>query len=198
MIEFTRRIPEPPELTAFCAANPMAGPDDFNSLAFQSSKRAVKNALNADQHGLCAYCESSLQSNSGQIDHVKPKGGPNAHPHLTFRYDNYVHSCCHQPKHCGQRKGDRILYVEPGPTGCNDKFTLSTTGVIDARTDLSRNERHMIRATRDQLGLNCPSLRSERERWVQASLSVLVTPDADFNAFIANIPFRFILRRLVT
>lgn len=197
MVEFTRRHPEPPELTAFRAANPQSAPKDFNSAAFHPTKLAVKRALSADQNGLCAYCESPLAPDSGQIDHVKPKGGPHAHPHLTFSYDNYVHGCCDEPKHCGQKKGDGLLHLEPGPAGCNSQFDLSTNGQIDARTGLSRQERHLVRTTRDQLGLNFPALRLEREKWAIASLSLLQTSAADFESFIADKPFRFILRRLV-
>ncbi len=196
MVEFTRRHPEPPELAAYRGANPSAGPADFSSATFHPTKQAVKRALHSDQGGLCAYCESPLGPDAGQIDHVKPKGGPHAHPHLTFVYDNYVHGCCHEPRHCGQKKADRLLHIEPGPAGCNDRFTLSTNGEIDARTDLSRQERHLVRTTRDQLGLNYSALRVEREKWINSSLTLLQTSVADFEAFIADKPFRYILRRL--
>lgn len=196
MLEFSRRSPEPPELAAFRAANPQAGPDDFNSQQFHPTKKAVKRALNADQGGLCAYCESPLAPEAGQIDHIKPKAGPNAHPQLAFSYSNYVHSCCHEPKHCGQKKGNGLLYIEPGQRGCNDKFTLSTNGTIDARSELCRNERHQVRTTVGQLGMNFSSLRIERERWIKQSLSLMKDSVGDFEAFIADKPFRFILRRL--
>ncbi len=196
MVEFSRRQPEPPELSDYRLNHPTARPSDFNSEPFHPIKLLVKRALNADQDGLCAYCEAPLAADSGQIDHVKPKGGVNGHPHLTFAYENYVHGCCHEPRHCGQRKGDRLLYVEPGGAGCNDKFTLGTNGEIDARTDLPRQERHLVRMTRDQLGMNFPALRVEREKWAKVSLALLQNSMSDFETFIADKPFRFILRRL--
>lgn len=196
MVEFTRRRPEPPELIAYRATNPNAIPADFGSATFHRTKQAVKRALNADQGGLCAYCESPLLPDFGQIDHVKPKGGPHAHPHLSFAYENYVHGCCHEPRHCGQKKADNLLHIEPGPAGCNDRFTLATNGEIDALASLSRQERHLVRTTRDQLGLNFAALRVEREKWARASLTLLQASLTDFEAFIADKPFRFILRRL--
>jgi uncharacterized protein (TIGR02646 family) len=196
MVEFTRRQPEPPELAAYRASHPRAIPSDFGSPAFHSVKQAVKRALSADQGGLCAYCESPLAASAGPIDHVKPKGGPNAHPHLAFSYDNFVHGCCHEPRHCGQKKADRLLHIEPGPLGCNDKFTLSTNGEIDACSSLSRQERHLVRTTRDQLGLNFAALRVEREKWIHSSLTLLQTSVSDFEVFISDKPFRFILLRL--
>jgi hypothetical protein len=93
-------------------------------------------------------------------------------------------------------KGDKLLHIEPGHTGCNEKFTLSTKGLIDARDDLPRQEKHLVRTTRDQLGFNFPALRVEREKWANASLTLLTTSVTDFEAFIADKPFRFILRRL--
>jgi len=198
MVEFTRRNPEPPELTAFREASPTAGPSEFSSIGFHSIKLLVKQKLNEDQFGLCAYCESALSPADGQIDHVKPKGGLHARPDLTFAYENYVHGCCHQPKHCGQKKGDKLLPIEPGPLSCNEKFVLCTNGDIGPKMDLSRQEKHLVCSVRDMLGLNYSSLRVEREKWVAVSLELLRFSAEEFESFIANKPYRFILRRLAS
>lgn len=194
MVEFTHRSPEPAELIAFRLANPTAGSDDFESLAFLPVKVSVKQKLNQDQGGLCAYCESVLSPTAGQVDHVKSKS---AHPDLIFAYDNYVQSCIH-PEHCGQEKGSRKIFIEPGPSGCNESFTLSTRGSIGLPLGLSGEKRIQAGKTLNRLRLDYSALRLERERWIKSSLTLFQASAGDFEAFIADKPFRFILRRLIT
>jgi len=194
MVEFTRRNPEPAELAAFRQANPAARPKDFGSLAFLPVKLSIKQKLNEDQGGLCAYCESELLPAAGQIDHVKSKS---AHRHLTFVYDNYVHGCIH-PEHCGQKKGGKKLHIEPGPVGCNDHFCLSTNGSIKPLVTLTSKPRIIAGKTLNRLSLDHPDLRVEREKWVIAALKFLQISAEDFDAFIADKPYRFILRRLIS
>lgn len=195
MVEFTRRNPEPEELAKFRREHENAGPRDFDSMEFREIKRLVKRKRSQDQFGLCAYCECRLKDDEGQIDHVKPKAGKNGRPELTFVYENLVHSCCRNSNHCGQSKGGKLLPIEPGPVDCNDSFMLSTTGNIEPREDLSRREAHFASATRDILGLNHAALRVERERWVKGCVDALRS-SRSFEDFIADEPFRFILRRL--
>lgn len=114
-----RAVPTP-VLTAFNAANPAATVAEFSSQAFQPVKTAVKADLNKDQGGLCVYCEGNLAPDAGQVEHIKPKGGPNAYPLLCFKYSNDAHSCINT-KTCGQKKKNGLLPVEPGP-GCNAQF----------------------------------------------------------------------------
>jgi len=187
------RSPEPAELAQFRAIHP--SPADFNAEAFQSIKWSIKSQLNQDQGGLCAYCESYLAHNSGQIDHVKPKGGRRGFPELSFVYTNFVHSCCHNPKHCGQQKKDGILPIEPGH-GCNDLFALgSLDGMISPLVSANKRQRHDVRQTIGMLGLNHSTLQLERKRWVKSAREVLTKYPEDFSEFIKDKPFRFILRR---
>jgi uncharacterized protein (TIGR02646 family) len=194
VVEISRR-PEPAELALFRANHP--SPADFNSEAFQPIKRSLKSQLNQDQGGLCAYCESDLPHNSGQIDHVKPKGGRRGFPELSFVYTNFVHSCCHNPKHCGQQKKDGILPIEPGPE-CNALFALGISdGIISPLVSANKQQREDVRQTIAMLGLNHSSLQLERKRWVESVREVLAKYPEDFPAFIKNKPFRFILQRLL-
>ncbi|MEI6713478.1 MAG: retron system putative HNH endonuclease [Verrucomicrobiota bacterium] len=194
MVEIAHRQPEPTELAQFRAGNPNAGPADFDSENFQPVKRLVKRKLNRDQDGLCAYCESLLVPEEGQIDHIKPKQGLNGHPHLTFDYSNYAHSCVN-PNHCGQRKGDRIIPVEPR-SGCNARFLLNTDGSIEP--DEKQKDWEDARLTRDLLNLNDPELQRKREKWVESALSLLVESEAFYWDFVQDKsqPFRCILLRL--
>ncbi len=192
MVELQHRAVPTPALTAFTAANPGATVADFDSLAFKPVKNAVKADLNQDQGGLCAYCEGPLPPTAGQVDHVKPKAGPNGHPHLCFTYTNYAHSCINN-KTCGQKKKHGLLPIEPGP-GCNARWSLSTDGTIEPIAGLTRAQRHTVRQTRDMLGLNADSnLVDERKRWLANAIAVLQQAPADIHAFLQGAPYRFML-----
>lgn len=192
MVELQHRPIPTPTLTAFVTANPGMTVADFDSIAFQPVKSAVKADLNQDQGGLCVYCESMLKSNEGQVEHIKPKAGPNAHPHLCFTYSNYAHSCIN-PKTCGQKKKNGVLPIEPGP-GCNTNWALSTDGTIEPIADLTRARKHQVCQTRDMLGLNKDSnLVDERRRWLKNVLAILQQAPQDIQQFIQQAPYRHIL-----
>lgn len=192
MVELQHRAVPTPALSKFNAANPTATVDTFNSHAFQTVKMAVKADLNEDQGGLCVYCESKLASDAGQVEHIKPKRGRKAHPHLCFVYTNYAHSCI-KPKTCGQKKKDNLLPIEPG-VDCNAHFALSTDGTIEPMAGLTRVQQHNVRQTRDMLGLNADSdLVDERKRWLAQTILVLrVAPD-DFKDFLSAVPYRYVM-----
>ena len=192
MVELQHRVVPTPALTSFNAANLAAAVAEFNSRAFQPVKTVVKADLNEDQSGLCVYCESVLASDVGQVEHIKPKGGPNAHPHLCFAYTNYAHSCIN-PKTCGQKKKDGLLPIEPGP-GCNAQFALSTDGTLEPIPGLTKAQRHLVRQTRDMLGLNADSnLVDERKRWLAQTIAVLKQAPDDIQKFLQTVPYRYML-----
>ncbi len=137
-----------------------------------------------------------LAANAGQIDHIKPKSGTNAHPHLCFSYTNYAHSCINS-KTCGQKKRNGLLPIEPGPH-CNDEWTLSTGGTIEPIATLTRTRSHAVRRTRDMLGLNADSnLVDERQKWLRQAIDVLKQSPGDIHAFLQIAPFRHILATVV-
>lgn len=196
MVELEHRLPEPPELTQFRTDNPSATVADFETLAFKTTKDAVKTALNQDQGGLCVYCEQELQSTAGQVEHIKPKAGDNAHPDLCFTYTNYAHSCIN-PKTCGQKKKNGLLPIEPRQ-GCNTEWELSTDGTIQPINGLTKRRTHEVKQTRDMLGLNADSnLVNERKKWLQETLLILQGDDPEAVAiFLQEVPFRYILQTL--
>lgn len=192
MVELQHRAQPTLVLTQFLAVNPSLTVADFDSLTFRPVKDAVKADLHADQGGLCVYCEKQLAANEGQIEHIKPKAGPNGHPALCFTYTNYAHSCIN-PKTCGQKKGNGLLPIEPGPR-CNTQWALSTDGTIEPIGGLTRNQAHTVRQTRDMLGLNKDSnLVDERQRWLKNVLTVLEQAPNDIHIFLQNVPYRHIL-----
>mgnify|MGYP001952425374 CR=1 FL=1 len=192
MVELEHRAIPTASLTAFVAATPLATVADFDSLAFRAVKAAVKADLNQDQGGLCVYCESALDAEDGQVEHIKPKAGRNAHPHLCFTYTNYGHSCINH-KTCGQKKKNALLPIEPGP-GCNAQWALSTDGTIEPRPGLNRKQRHRVTQTRDMLGLNADSnLVDERRRWLANSIAILQQAPDGIQAFLQLAPYRHML-----
>ncbi|CAN1605007.1 retron system putative HNH endonuclease [Pseudomonas mediterranea] len=194
MIELVHNSVTPQVLQDFLAAHPQAGPIEFNGKAFGQIKSLIKSSLHVDQGGLCAYCEVPLPPTEGQIDHIKPKGGANAHPHLTFVYTNYAHGCIRRDG-CGQKKGDRLLPIEPS-IGCNTMFSLTSDGALEPMPSLTRNEKHQVRQTRDMLGLQSPALVNEREKWIKTLVVVMKNDASAVEEFLKTIPFRHILLRL--
>jgi uncharacterized protein (TIGR02646 family) len=183
---------EPQALAQFRVSHPNALPKDFGDEAFAPAKRAVRANLYRDQGGLCAYCECQLLPTEGQVDHIKPKGGPNAYPHLSFIYKNYAHSCINH-KTCGQNKGSTLLPIEPGP-GCNQYWTLSTDGTVEPVTGLDKQQRHAATQTCRILGLNKDAgLVDDRKRWMNSTLQVAQTAPAQLAEFLVVAPFRHIM-----
>jgi uncharacterized protein (TIGR02646 family) len=196
MVELEHRRDEPARLVAFCQQHPEAPVAEFDSLAFRPVKEAVKAALNEDQQGLCAYCERPLAPNAGQIDHIKPKGGPNARPDLCYDYRNYAHSCIDNAT-CGQKKKQGLLPIEPG-LGCNAEWTLtSDSGEVVPLDGLTRQRSHAVRQTRDMLGLNTPALTRERKQWLDTTWQLLREAPEALPDFLAAAPFRYLLGTVV-
>ena len=196
MVELQHCVGGIPALTAFVLGHPDAGAADWDSQAFQPVKQRIKQTLNSDQQGLCVYCERELSATDGQIDHIKPKAGPHAHPRLCFNYTNHAHSCINN-KTCGQKKKHGLLPIEPG-LGCNCKWVISTGGTIEPVAGLTRRQKHDVTQTRDMLGLNAdPSLIDNRQKWLKSTLEVLKSSPQDTAAFLNNSPFRHILATVI-
>lgn len=193
MVELEHRTIPTPRLTQYLNDNPAVTVADFDGKLFGPVKRLVKADLHQDQGGLCVYCEQLLEANEGQVEHIKPKAGANAHPHLCFDYNNYAHSCINS-KTCGQRKRDRLLPIEPG-LGCNDQWAIVVdSGLIAPLPNLSRGQCHSVKQTRDMLGLNADSnLVNERKKWFNQAVEVLKVAPDDIDQFLQSAPFRVLI-----
>ena len=183
------------DLAGYIFLNPNPLVSDFNSSAFNRIKPMIKAQLHKEQGGLCVYCEKKLESTQGQIEHIKPKGGKYAYPHLCFQYSNYAHGCVN-PKSCGQKKRDLLLPIEP-KVGCNDKFSLSTDGSIVPILSLSKKERNILDNTfLKRLGLNNPTLIRERKIIIAIYTSLLKSNPREAHDYMINREFRFILQKV--
>lgn len=195
MVELQHGKPTP-ALYHYLLLNPRGQVADFDSKLFAPIKKRVKADLHAQQQGLCVYCERKLDADQGQVEHIKPKD-PNQFPELCFSFTNYAHSCIND-KTCGQKKGNKLLPIEPAP-GCNAQWTLSTTGSIEPIADLTKKQRHLIVSTRDMLGLNKDAtLVVDRQRYVQQVLEIMqqYSPEAA-KVFIQDKPYRYMLATLL-
>lgn len=192
MLELQHRVQPPAALQTYLATHPNPTTADFDSPAFKPVKQTVKAALHQDQAGLCVYCERPLAADKGQVEHIKPKGGPNAHPHLCFTYKNYAHSCINNQT-CGQKKKHGLLPIEPGPH-CNAEWTVSTSGTIEPLAGLTRARSHAVRKTRDMLGLNADTaLVEDRKSWLRKLLVIEQEIPGSAIDFLSTSPFRHIL-----
>ena len=103
--------PEPPSLTAWRARNPI----DYNGYP---DKDGLRGSLEAEQRGLCCYCQSRIRAEIGamKIEHWASQG---RHPTLRLVYSNLLGSCMGgegnpgRDQHCDTHKGERDLCRNP-------------------------------------------------------------------------------------
>lgn len=200
MIELDRTLPEPQSLAAYRVANPQAGPSQFDhDKTFHPTKRQARERRNAEQGGLCVYCEQKLEPTDGHLEHIKPKGGANGHPQLTFDYGNLAHSCngvvdSVPNRHCGWTKKDRVLHIEPSP-GCNSAFDLLQDGEIRPDEKLPKPRRTELKYDLDILKLNLPTLKAERADWRRNYVALLRSNAVNAEQYRLLSPFRDILKQ---
>jgi uncharacterized protein (TIGR02646 family) len=145
--------------------NPETAWDNFDH------KAEVRDALYPRQHGLCAYCENSLDTELGQhIEHIQPK---KTFPAGTFEYSNLMLSCIDSNNiglldsgavSCGAHKGrryDAVRFISPTDSVCEEYFSYSLIGEVQSRSDQPATQ-DKARYTVELLNLNCRRLVRER------------------------------------
>ena len=146
---------EPTVFTQWKAINPQATYRDLSDRQFPGSvfaKVALKQALIAEQGGLCCYCECRIQPGNSHIEHFKPKGDP-LYSALQLDYSNLLASCGIRPllgsdEHCGHKKGCDYTtdLVSPLEVDCSSHFSYQLDGTIgytDNRGDVSIQMLHL-------------------------------------------------------
>ena len=149
--------------------------------ASRDAYRELRGALAKIQHGLCAYCESSLPDYGAQVEHVIPKNAQTGEPARALDYTNLI-ACCsgiaqsvtgagrREPgESCGQAKGEtnaadfidpRILPALPGLLRVlldDGEITPDEPACLVAGFSA-----RSIGRTIAILGLNAPRLKRER------------------------------------
>jgi uncharacterized protein (TIGR02646 family) len=171
--------PEPTVFTAWKGQANAAWTPTWNTLQ-NPEKDTVKDALIAEQGGLCAYCCGRVTLGTSHIEHVAPR---NASPGLALDYSNFVASCPGEPEadpggtgapHCGHAKGNwsnPAQFVDPRDPSCQQAFTFTAIGEI--RPDTAGPRPSAADETIKRLNLNGSTLQRRRSAALRVELDRL-------------------------
>lgn len=90
-----REVPEPPQGLAdyLRLVGGEAYWDEFRSHESGTAYRELVEELTSSQHGLCAYCETSISTERRQVEHVLPRSDKERGKSLELNVSNMV-ACC--------------------------------------------------------------------------------------------------------
>jgi uncharacterized protein (TIGR02646 family) len=149
-------------------------------------KKAVKEALMAEQGYICCYCEQTLIDNDSHIEHLIPQSDPAVD---TLDFDNLLCSCQDQvkkgePRHCGNLKEDWFdpeLLVSPLSSDCESYFAYTGNGGIKPSVSQDPAAAETIK----RLGLDIPKLNDLRAKSIEPFLDADLSVE-DMRAFVAG------------
>lgn len=150
----------------------------------------LRNILELEQHHVCCYCQRPVKA--FRIEHSYPENGPDADKSksLQLDYTNLFASCIESQGYppelqfCDVAKGNEVIREFIKEKDCKNYFRYLSTGEIvpngayftlkeyKEATSLTQDEEDALRAI-EVLNLNCPALRDERKKCIDALLSVL-------------------------
>ena len=152
----------------------------------RDTKKAVKDALMAEQGYLCCYCECRLTSDDSHIEHFRPQSDESVDP---LDFSNMLCSCqsnVRQGKRlrCGHHKGDWFddeLLVSPLDPSCESRFSFTGDGHIrpTKENDAAASE------TIERLGLDIPKLIASRAKAIEPFLDDALTEE-DLKGFVSG------------
>jgi len=159
-----------------CLSRYQHGRDNW-SLVTPEDKEKIWQQLHAMQGNLCAYCESSLLTQSGQrdahIEHFQQKGKD---PKATFEWSNLFGSC-NRKISCGRHKDTRPAYDPALPIKMDEEdpdhfFLFVSDGTIAINAELSEPEKERAQGTLVIFNLDAKhgALRQMRKNAVQGYL----------------------------
>lgn len=132
-------------------------------------RKAVIDALLAEQRGLCVYCGRKLSlkqpGKTFHIEHFRPQA---LFPYHQVTYYNLFLSCGQKDKNglpmptCGNEKAswfDASLLIYPAYPSCTDRFRFFLTGAIEPADPSDDAAKETIR----RLRLDHPELTKDRE-----------------------------------
>lgn len=132
-----RKRPPPPELTEWIAANRNLPNCNYGSVD-SNLGRAIREALVAEQAGLCAYTGRKVDAETCHIEHLKPQ--VHCQPLEDVTYRNLV-AAIPQPntprlpygahlKDNWPSNDEAALFVSPLQNGCAARFSFNFKGEI--------------------------------------------------------------------
>ena len=166
---------EPQSLTQWRAA--YQNDPNFGYLLIEASlRREIRQALVAEQGGLCAYTGRRINEASCHIEHPKPQAHCMNGEDVSFA--NML-SCVPAPNAPGlpygaHKKGawpdatEEALFVSPLRPGCEERFSFTLNGEIKSSDPADAAATKTI----DQLGLNHALMQQFRRAAVEATLGI--------------------------
>ncbi|WP_336018494.1 retron system putative HNH endonuclease [Fusobacterium polymorphum] len=159
---------EPEEFTKYKKKNKVVNWKDFTSES--EIKKLLKEALLEEQeNSCCPYCETEINLNDSQIEHIKPK---DKFPELLIDYKNLI-ICCLENKRCGNSKANKWdeLFIDPVTENPEDyfKYDIKTGKIISIFKDGEKYEK--AEYTIDLLNLNDNRLCNIRRKYILEFLS---------------------------
>lgn len=169
------------------------------SLAYDQfeHKRQLNEYLIEEQGNICCYCQQRItkirigKTGDCHNEHLLPQNGLHARKDKQTDYGNIFACCCYSsgfPKHlqhCGESKGDELIYDFIKWVNCSSCFKYNTLGEItpngkhnsmqeyrDNEATLPANEKLAL-STIDVLKLNQKSLKDERKKDITMLIKAL-------------------------
>lgn len=124
----------------------------------------IRTALFSMQGYFCAYCERTVTSEHGHIEHYRKRS---MFPKFTFEWDNLFYSCLNHDS-CGKHKDQEIpgssinytILLDPCIDNPEDFLFFNSNGDISPRENLSSADRARAEETIRVFGLQ--NIRKER------------------------------------
>lgn len=143
-------------------------------------KRALHDALLADQGYVCCYCGRSVDRDDSHIEHFRPQ---ESHDALALDYTNLLASCIREtqpgaPLHCGHAKShdfDEVRSISPLDEDCEQRFLyVAGSGEIKAKSTADAAADYMIKL----LKLDIQFLCNRREEVLKQVFDAAFVADA--------------------
>ncbi len=128
-------------------ASPIAG--DFNK--YEDAKPELVSRL-----GLyCSYCERKINTLLA-VEHIEPKSGDFAQPHLAKRWSNFLLACTNCNSCKGSKKVDFKRLLFPDRDNSYFSYLYVDDGTVQLSPNLSARQKVMARNTLRLVGLDKP------------------------------------------
>jgi uncharacterized protein (TIGR02646 family) len=179
-----RKRAPPPALTTYRLAPDTSTdpprPARYDGPGFESVKPAIRDALVAEQRGVCCYCTDRIAATDEgmKIEHHVPQRGQWGDAARDLDWSNLLGACCGSVPnpngrgamvlHCDSAKGDRPLPVDPTDPAHVAAIDYTRRGHVT-----STREEHQ-RSLDEVLNLNADSLVERRRRALDALQRELV------------------------
>ena len=136
-------------------------------------KDDLREALLAEQGGICCYCMKRITAQNMKIDHWASQ---RRHPQMQLNYQNLLAACdggegaAKHLQHCDTHKGDDDIQIHPADAGhnCETLIKYQADGVIYSDDDQIDHDVNKV------LNLNLQRLANNRKAVLDGALASLI------------------------